>query len=46
MRGTAPLAGKSGVTETFAGLFEFLATLHVYACPLRALAASEPIRFV
>ena len=41
MHGSAPLAGKSGVsdvTDAFEGIFELLATLRVRrACPTRPL---------
>ena len=34
-RDSAPLTGKSGVADAFAGLFELLTSLCVRACPTR-----------
>ena len=47
VHGSAPLAGRTSVTNTFAGLFELSPiALHVYAYSLRAWAALKPICFV
>ena len=46
VHGSAPLAGRTSVTNTFSGLFELSPMLCMYMHTLRAWAALKPICFV